>query len=184
MWIFIKEDPPLSERETGPIPALFSYSLPFYRSTLQANVWSSSHPAALQPLLEPQPGAKCTLWHQWDSGRRRDLTARYRERRGERRKGSGVGAPLKGCISSDESSLNVSGAAPAPFEPSCTKWGGQAFYIALALCRWWARGQAGHWWIWPESSKLNPGLFQRNFYKVTPADVFFILKQAGYFNRD
>lgn len=64
------------------------------------------------------------------------------------------------------------------------KWGGQAFYITLAPCLCWAHGQAGYWWIQPEASKLNSCLFQSNFYKVTPAGVFFILKQEGYFNRD
>lgn len=87
-WIFIKENPAPSEGAIGLIPASLSCSLPFYGSTLQGNVWSSSHPAALQPLLETHPDAKCALWHQWDRGRRWDLTATYRERRGERRKGS------------------------------------------------------------------------------------------------
>lgn len=108
---FIKENSLLSERKMGPIPAALGCCLPFQGSTLQANIWSSNPSVALQPHLDTQRNARCALWHQWDSGRRWEFTARYKERWEKRQEGSGVGAPPKGCISSDESGLKFPGAA-------------------------------------------------------------------------
>lgn len=154
--------------------AVFPSKDPHYKQTcdLATTLLPCSH-------IWTQLNTDCRLWHQWDSGRRWDFTLRYRKWKKKETKRSRSttkrsyllrwklfeGPWFSICLC-------------APFKTSRTG----ILYSSGSLPV--LGSQAGYWWVQPEASKLNSCLFQSNFYKVTPAGVFFIFKQEGCFNRD